>query len=193
METNSEKKDVISDNPSVVIIKSENICTQGRHPEDILSNLCGNDFCFDDVQCGSMEALLQSLKVKDEQLQRKICLCKVRELKWYSIPEWDGSLPLWWKGREINRHSAEYTEFLGKAYQDMFLWCARFRNALMSTEGKQLVCNSGKTDKNKDVLTDQEFCDILTSVREENSEDYKKYIYPRMWPNSYGVDEDYEY
>jgi len=50
-------------NLSVVRIKAANICAKGSHPEDILSNLCGNDFCFDDVQCGCMESFLQSLKI----------------------------------------------------------------------------------------------------------------------------------
>lgn len=184
---------MISESSTVVIIKSANICTQGRHPEDILSNLCGNDFCFDGIQCGSMEGFLQSLKIHDEKFQRRVCLCKARDLDLYSIPEWNGSHPLWWKGKKLNRHSSEYMEFLGKAYQDLFLWCGRFRDALMSTEGKQLFYYSGQTDSNKTILTDQEFCSILTAVRNRNSEDYKKYIYPRRWSNSYGVDEDYEF
>lgn len=180
-------------NLPTIKIKNANVCTEGRHPEDILSNLCGNDFCYDGMQCGSMEGFLQSLKIRDEKLQRRVCLCKARELEQYPIPEWDGSQPLWWKGSKINRHLAEYMEFLVKAYQEMFLWCARFREALMSTEGKQLVYESGKSDPDKSILTDEEFCAILTTIREQNSEDYKKYIYPRMWPNSYGVDEDYEF
>ena len=178
---------------SVVIIKNANICTQGRHPEDILSNLCGNDFCFDEIQCGCMESFLQALMYQDEQLQLTICRCKARELERFSNINWDGSMPLWWKSRQINRHSAEYESLLLEAYQSLFLWCARFRDALMATEGKQLVYNSGNKDPNKSNLTDDEFCAILMTVRANNSEDYKKYIYPRRWPNSYGVDEDYEF
>lgn len=193
METKKDSEKIISIDSQEIIIKNANICTQGRHPEDILSNLCGNDFCFDGVQCGCMESFLQSLKFQDEQNQRKICRCKARELDRFSIPEWDGLQPLWWKGQEIYRHSTEYMEFIGDAYQDLYLWCGRFRDALMSTEGKQLVFDSGKTDANKTILTDFEFCSILTTLRENNLEDYKKYIYPRRWPNSYGVDEDYEF
>lgn len=95
-------------NKQVVKIKNDDISNKGRHPEDILSNLCGNDFCFDDVQCGCMESFLQSLKIQDEQLQRKVCLCKAYELTRFSIPDWDGTQPLWWKGRQINRHSKKY-------------------------------------------------------------------------------------
>lgn len=201
METNTEHSETqkreteekISGNPQVIYIKNANICTQGRHPEDILSNLCGNDFCFEGVQCGCMESFLQSLKVKDQQLQRKICECKVHELYLYSIPDWNSSLPLWWKGREIERHSTQYVEFLGEAYRAMFLWCKRFRDALMSTAGKQLLYDSEASDTNQAVLTDQEFCEILTHLRDTHIEEYKNCLYPRMWPNSCGVDEDYEF
>lgn len=177
----------------MVNIKVSDICTKGRHPEDILSNRCGNDFCFDDVQCGCMEGFLQSLKIQDQPLQRKICLCKFSELDGMSIPDWDGSQPLWWKGTRIDRHSAGYMDLLRGAYFDMYLWCARFREALMSTVGKELEYHSGQIDPDKAVLTDKEFCDLLTELRDSNIENFKKYTYPRMWPNSYGVDEDYEF
>lgn len=73
----------------------------------------------------------------------------------------------------------------------MYLWSARFRNVLMSTEGKTLLYNSGSTNPYKTILTDEEFCKVLTDLRERNLEDYKKYRYPRRWPNCYGVEEDY--
>ncbi len=180
-------------NLPVVRIKAANICTKGRHPEDILSNLCGNDFCFEDVQCGCMESFLQSLKVQDEQLQREICLCKAYELEKYSIPDWNGSQSLWWKGRQIDRYSTKYMRLLRKAYKEMYLWCARFRDALMATEGKQLIYDSGETDPDKTILTDEEFCAILTCLRKRKIVEYKICKYPRIWPNSYGIDEDYEF
>lgn len=180
-------------NLQVVRIKSADICTKGRHPEDILSNFCGNDFCFEDIQCGCMESFLQSLKIQDENLQRKICLCKAYELDRYTIPEWDGSMPLWWKGHQIDRKSAKYKRLLRRAYEDMYLWCARFRDALMATTGKKLIYDTGETDSDTTILTDKEFCAILTRLRRKNIIAYKICSYPRMWPNSYGVDEDYEF
>jgi len=63
----------------------------------------------------------------------------------------------------------------------------------MSTEGKQLLFDSGIKDFNKKVLTDKEFCEIITYLRDTHMEEYKNCRYPRMWPNSYGVDEDYEF
>jgi len=106
---------------NIIKIKNTNISTKGRHPEDILSNLCGNDFCFDEVQCGCMESFLQSLKVQDLQFQRKICLCKFYELESVPIPDWDSHQPLWWKGHQYERFSAEYIDLLHRAYKAMYL------------------------------------------------------------------------
>ncbi len=177
----------------IIQIKSANVCAKGRPAEDILSNLCGNDFCFDDVQCGCMESFLQSLKVEDSQLQREICLCKAQELEDYSIPEWTYPQPLWWKGQRLDRYSTKYKKLLRDAYQAMYEWCARFRNVLMSTVGKQLRYDSGAIDPDHAVLTDKEFCAILTRLRRRKLLEYNTCRYPRMWPNSYGVEEDYDY
>lgn len=192
MSTTSKTEDKSYKDSSILIIKVTDICAREQHPEDILSNLCGNDFCFEDVQCGCIESFLQSLKFQDEKLQRKLCNIKAEELDRYSIPDWSDTQPLWWKGRPINCLSPEYIDFISKVYMEMFLWCHRFRDALMATEGKRLVYNSGDTDPSKKVLTDEEFCKVLTKLREAEKDDYKRYIYPRRWPNSYGVEEDYD-
>lgn len=77
-----------------------------------------------------------------------------------------------------------------KHINQCFYGCGRFRNALMETEGKQLLYDSGRKDPYKTILTDQEFCKILTDLREHHKGESLNY--PRMWPSSYGVDEDYE-
>lgn len=178
----------LTNSAMIIEIKTEDVCAKGRHPEDILSNLCHNDFCFDGVQCSCMEAFLQSLKYTDEKRQRAICFWGEDEEE-HSTSDWQKSQSLWWKGRPINRQSRKYLRFIGKAYDAMFIWCNRFRTALMETEGKQLLCNSGKDDPHKAILTDQEFCKILTDLRESHKG--QSLYYPRMWPNSFGVDEDY--
>lgn len=175
----------------MIKIKSSDISTIGRHPEDILSNLCGNDFCIDDVQCGCMESVLQSLAFRDDYVQHKICRMKSMELNNVTNNcEWQKDQIVWWKGLPMDRQSPEYLDFISEAYQSMFLWCGRFRDALMGTVGKQLLYDSGKNDPNKTILTDHEFCKILTDLREFHKG--KSLNYPRMWPNSYGVEEDYE-
>lgn len=173
----------------VIRIKSQDIHPEGRHPEDILSNRCNNNFCHDGVQCACMAAFLQSLKYKNEKLQCDICftfgdcVCK------YSTSDWQKDQTLWWKGLPMDRHSHEYLDFVSEAYQSMFVWSKRFRDVLMQTEGKQLLYNSGNYDPYKTILTDEEFCKILTDLRERHKG--RSLNYPRMWPNCYGVEEDY--
>lgn len=175
------------------MIKSADIHTKGRPPEDILSNLCDNDFCFDDAQCGCMESFLRALNYQDIDLQKNICFMKACESEKYVSSEWQKDQTLWWKGEPIDRHSPEYAALIRGAYKAMFMWCARFRDALMGSVGKRLVYDTGSNDSTKDILTDDEFCEVLTEIREANKAVFGKVIYPRMWPNSYGVDEDYDY
>lgn len=52
--------------------KAIDIWSKSEYPSDVLSNLCGNRFLFDGVECGSMEGFLQSLKYKEEEKQRQM-------------------------------------------------------------------------------------------------------------------------
>lgn len=180
------------DNP--VVIKSRDIHPEGRHPEDILSRLCNNDFCYDKVQCGCMEAFLQSLRYRDEEIQRKVCVMSASELgyqlEWYPAPDWRHSQTLWWKGKPIKRDSREYRTLIYRAHSEMFRWSYRFRSVLMQTLDKKLVCNSGDDDPRTCLLTDKEYCTILTRLRANRRHTPWQHI-PRLWPNSYGVEEDY--
>lgn len=121
---------------SVIEIKVSDIDPVGRHPEDILSNMCKNTFCIDEVYCQCMEQFLHSLKYKDEDTQIKICSSLSSDIKRHETYDWEKDQILWWKGHPINRHSPEYHDFIYNAYMEMYLWSARFRNVLMSTEGK---------------------------------------------------------
>lgn len=178
-------------NDKIIDIKVKDINPVGRHPEDILSNLCNNGFCLDGLQCGCMEAFLQSLSYKNEVTQRKVCVSDGREISRYINLDWQKDQTVWWKGHPYNRHESEYLKLVRCAFEEMYLWSARFRNVLMSTVGIKLICSNGNQDPFKTLLTDDEFCKILTQLRDSKIEDYKRYRYPRMWPNSYGVEEDY--
>lgn len=178
-------------NDKIINIKVKDINPVGRHPEDILSNLCNNGFCLDGIQCGCMEAFLQSLSYKDEVTQRNVCESDGHEISRYINLEWQKDQIVWWKGRPYNRHEPEYLKLVSSAYEEMYLWSARFREVLMSTVGMNLVCSSGNQDPFKTLLTDEEFSKVITQLRDSKLEEYKCCRYPRMWPNSYGIEEDY--
>ena len=132
----------------------------------MLSNLCSNRFRLDGIECQSMEGFLQSLKYKDPNRQRQICSMKGRNAKRQSTTTWQTDQVVWWRGRALDRQGTEYQCLLRRAYQAMFDQNDRFRAALMASRGRRLYHSQGNTDPFKTILTEQEFCTILTEIRE---------------------------
>ena len=145
---------------------SLDIRSNGAYPSGVLSNLCSNGFRFEGMVCGSMEGFLQSLKQKDKDKQRQICSMKGGNARKHSVTSWQTDQIVWWKGVAIDRQSEEYQKLLRRAYQAMFDQSERFRAALMSTRGITLVHSSGEENPYKTILTKQEFCQILTELRD---------------------------
>ena len=142
------------------------IWSHSDYPSQVLSNLCSNPFTFDGVQCGSMEGFLQSLKQQDSNKQRQICAMKGRNAKRATTAKWQADQIVWWKGIAIDRQSEDFQQLLRHAYQAMFDQSERFRTALMATRGMKLYHSRGKSDPFKTILTEQEFCQILTDLRD---------------------------
>ena len=142
------------------------IRSNGQYPSGVLSNLCSNGFRFEGMVCGSMEGFLQSLKQKDRDKQRQICSMKGGNARKHSVTSWQTDQIVWWKGQAIDRQSEEYQKLLRRAYQAMFDQSERFRAALMSTRGITLVHSSGEENPYKTILSKNEFCQILTEMRD---------------------------
>ena len=123
-------------------------------------------FRFDGVVCGSMEGFLQSLKLQDINKQRQICSMKGKNAKKQTSTVWQTDQIVWWKGKAIDRQSGEFTALVRKAYNAMFEQSERFRTALMATRGMILYHTKGEGNPYKTILTEQEFCSILTELRE---------------------------
>lgn len=142
------------------------IRSNGIYPSNVLSNLCSNGFRFEGVVCGSMEGFLQSLKQKDRDKQLRICSMKGGNARKHSVTSWQTDQIVWWKEQAYDRQSEEYQKLLRRAYQAMFDQSERFRAALMSTRGITLIHSSGEENPYKTILTEQEFCQILTDMRD---------------------------
>ena len=61
------------------------------YPESALSNFAPHSFIMDGIECASMEGFLQSLKFKDEEIQKYVCTLvgkaakfKGKKKKWYN-------------------------------------------------------------------------------------------------------------
>jgi len=146
--------------------KALDIWSFSTYPSHVLSNLCSNKFFFEGVCCNSMEGFLQSLKCKDPNRQRQICEMKGRNAKMKSTTTWQADQIVWWKGVAINRQSKDYLDLISRAYKEMFEQNERFRTALMLTRGMKLYHSRGEQDSYKTILTEAEFCSILTEIRD---------------------------
>ena len=142
------------------------IRSNGQYPSGVLSNLCSNGFRFEGVLCGSMEGFLQSLKQQEKSKQLQICQMKGGNARKRSVTSWQTDQIVWWKGLAYDRQSEEYQRLIRRAYQAMFEQSERFRAALMQTRGITLTHTSGETNPFKTILTSQEFCSILTEMRD---------------------------
>ena len=142
------------------------IRSNGLYPSNVLSNLCSNGFRFDGVVCGSMEGFLQSLKQQEKNKQLQICQMKGGNARKHSVTSWQTDQIVWWKEQAYDRQSEDYQKLIRRAYQAMFDQSERFRAALMQTRGITLIHSSGESNPFKTILTEQEFCQILTEMRD---------------------------
>jgi predicted NAD-dependent protein-ADP-ribosyltransferase YbiA (DUF1768 family) len=140
------------------------------YPSNVLSNFAPHPFEIDGVKCNSMEGFLQSLKFKDVNMQEHICTLVGLKAKFAGKKKnWYVTQTLWWRGKEIDRHSQEYQDLLNRAYAELFK-NSGFKNALMITGNSALTHSIGKTDAHRTILTTKEFCGILLKLRNSNKE-----------------------
>ena len=148
------------------VSKTLDIRSDGMYPSNTLSNLCSNGFRLDGVVCSSMEGFLQSLKQQDRDKQRQVCSMKGGNAKKQSTTSWQTDQVVWWRGQAIDRQGKKYQQLLRRAFKALFEQNERFRTALMSTRGITLTHSCGEKDTHETILTEQEFCKILTEMRD---------------------------
>jgi hypothetical protein len=143
-----------------------NIGSGSGYPSANLSNFNPYRFTFDDVECNSMEGLLQSLKFSNPDMQVEVCTLvgkkakfKGKKKKWYTTQT------LYWKGKPIKRDSKEYQQLLDDAF-DALATNKKFQKTLLATGNAVLKQSIGKNKINETVLTVKEFCSRLTNIRE---------------------------
>ena len=139
-------------------------------PGGDLSNFSPFEFFFDSIRCASMEGLLQSLKFEDVDVQVEVCglvggKAKRRGMTRNEI--WQASQTLWWRGKAFDRHGPEFQELLDRMF-DALATNEGFLTALRATEDATLVHSIGQPDPALTILTEREFCDRLTRLRERH-------------------------
>ena len=141
--------------------------SRGCFPSRILSNLYPAEFEFENVKMNSMEGFLQSLKTPDEILQKEIQLLSGKEAKKAGglMSQFDGK-NLYWQGKIIDRYSDEYQQLLRRCFRAKWEQNETFRDALVSTKGKDLIHSIGKQNKEETILTEEEYITLLKELRE---------------------------
>lgn len=136
-------------------------------PTGTLSNFARHSFILDNITCASMEGFLQSLKTPDPAEQKRICaLAGVDAQKAGRHHDWNIQGTLWWNGHPLDRLSGDYQHLLDRAYDALFTQSRKFRDALEATGTATLAHRSGKSDPCETILTAEEFCHRLMTLRD---------------------------
>lgn len=142
------------------------IGSKAKYPANALSNFAPHHFELHGIPINSMEGLLQSFKFKDANMQKEICLLVgIGAKRAGSKKKWQRDQMLHWQGVEYPRKSAEYQQLLDDAFQALFTQNEKARKALLATHKAVLKHSIGRSKKEETVLTRQEFCSRLTTIR----------------------------
>lgn len=143
------------------------IVTGCDYPANKLSNFEEYHFMIDAVVCHSMEGFLQSLKFEDVKKQTEVCRLFGVQAKYKGKKKkWWKTQTLYWQGVQIDRHGKRYQQLLLKAFRELAKNHA-FQKVLLDTGEETITHSEGKNDATKTVLTEDEFCCLLMTIREE--------------------------
>lgn len=145
-----------------------NIGSGQGYPANALSNFSPHPFVLDGIQIASMEGFLQSLKFESADMAKYVCTLVGKAAKFKGKNKnWRVRQTLYWLGQPIKRESKEYQDLLDRAYRAMFEQSESFRNALKASGNSTLTHSIGRNDYKETVLTVNEFCRRLNSLRNE--------------------------
>lgn len=167
-----DENDMCSNDDCWYVLISHNIIDISFKSKGIakaLSNLCNYPFTFDGISCQSMESFIQSLRIPIPQVQSETCsmsgpFCySIRD----TLPDWRYKQTVYWKGREIDRHSKEYAALINSAYKELYCQSALFKYALEQSKGKTLMHSIGCADDRETLLTPEEYLLNLNYLRDK--------------------------
>ena len=130
-----------------------------------LSNFTQRHFVFDNIECNSIEGVLQSFKCPDKERQKEICLLYGKEAKLAGQDyDWTYNQTLYWNEVEYPRKSKEYQNLLDRLYDTVYEQNEQFKADLEFLRDKKFDHRMGLTDKSKTVLTRSEFVQRLRKL-----------------------------
>lgn len=148
-----------------LIGKAIDISSTSKFPAGYLSNFTPYKFTFCGFDFTSMESLLQGLKFEGVETQNSVfqrvgvkAKLRGKKRKWYL------DQTLYWQGTPMKRDSEEYKNIVREAFYAL-AENIDFQQTLLATGDKRLYHTMGKSDPTRTILTEEEFCGILTEVR----------------------------
>lgn len=105
--------------------------------------------------------------MNDLQRQKMVCALSKKEAKMRSTDTWKKEQTVYWKGKPYNRHGNQFQFLLRRVYRAALQQCPKFKEALKATGNKRLYHTVGKTSPRDTILTEKEFCTILTELRSQ--------------------------
>lgn len=138
------------------------------YPSSHLSNFHPYKFIFREVECNSMEGLLQSFKFDKPHIQIEVCKLigiSAKRRGQARNKAWKTKQVLWWDGKEYPRKSKEYQELLDEAYESLAK-NEKFKKALLATGNSILRHSTGSRVQSQTILTENEFCNRLEDIRD---------------------------
>jgi predicted NAD-dependent protein-ADP-ribosyltransferase YbiA (DUF1768 family) len=137
-----------------------------EYPACALSNFSPHPFVFRGFQVSSMEGFLQGLKFASPDKQEYVFKLVGRAAKFAGQhKKWWRDQRLYFQGEPINRCSADYDKLLVEVYTEMTKQSDSFRRALLASQNATFRHSIGKSDIHKTVLTEREFCNLLSIMR----------------------------
>jgi len=131
-----------------------------------LSNFTKREFVFDGAECKSIEGVLQSLKCKDSDEQKRICMLSGIDAKNAGADfDWKTDQMLHWNGAEYPRDSIEYEKLIKRLYEAVYVCDSSFKKDIEDSKEYILDHSIGVEDKAETVLTKEEFISNLTMLQ----------------------------
>ncbi len=153
--------DSLENTVDILYADDETSALSNMFPHEFLLYTRLNPGVADDTHCLSMESFLQSLRIKDPELQKYVCEhCSgpmVHKLKVF-FGDWREDGYLYWNGVAIKRDSQAYIDLITTAYDCLFEGNPVFRECVLpSFKGKYLIHSIGKDNPAETLLTESEF------------------------------------
>ena len=131
-----------------------------------LSNFHPYKFQFRGVEFTSMEALLQGIKFEIPKKQNEVFKLVGKKAKFKGKKsKWYHNQRLYFNDKSYHRRSIEYQNFIEEAFIALYTKNPEAKDNLLKTKGYRLIHSIGKNEESKTVLTEREFCYLLTKIR----------------------------